>query len=72
MRVRIEFPPDIAKEKAEEAKEWQPSQPMIWEAEEYNVKEDITQEGDDVVLKTPHTKVVLHKDEIEKIKQLTE
>ena len=72
MKVRIEFPPDLAKEKAEEAKDWQPGQPMIWEAEEYNVKETITRKGEDIVLKTPHTEVVLHKDEVEKIMHLFE
>ena len=72
MKVRIEFPPDLAKEKAEEAKDWQPGQPMVWEAEEYNVKENIKRQGEDIVLKTPHTEVVLHKDEIEKIIQLFE
>ena len=70
MKVRIEFPPDLAKERAEEAKDWQPGQPMIWEAEEYNVKETVKKVGEDVVLKTPHTEVVLHKDEIERIRQL--
>ncbi len=72
MKVRIEFPPDIAKEKAEEAKTWEPGQPMIWEAEEYNVKETVKREGEDIILKTPHTKVTLHKDEVEKITKLFE
>ena len=70
MKVRIEFPPDIAQEKVEEAKEWQQGQPLIWEAEEYHVKEKIKREGDDIVLETPHTKVVLHKDEVQKIIEL--
>jgi len=72
MKVRIEFPPDIAEEKAEEAKEWQPGQSLIWEAEEYNVKEKIKRKGNDIILKTPHTEVVLHKDEILKIIKLYE
>ena len=72
MRVRIEFPPDIAEEKAAEAKEWQPGKPLIWECEEYNVKETVKREGEDIILKTPHTEVILHKDEVEKITRLFE
>ena len=70
MKVRIQFPDDIAKEKAEEAKEWEPGKPMIWEAEDYHVAEKITREGGDIVIKTAHTQVWLNKEEVEKIKEL--
>jgi len=75
MKLRIEFPEDLAKRVVEEAKEWEetkrsPSgkaQPLVWEVEEYHVPEQITRVGNDVVLKTKNTKVTLHKDEVEKI-----
>ena len=70
MIVRIEFPEDIAAEKAEEAKEWQPGTPMIWEAEDLNTPQKIKREGDDIVIETKHTRVELRKDEIEKIIRL--
>ncbi|MBW2966002.1 hypothetical protein KY342_02785 [Candidatus Woesearchaeota archaeon] len=67
MKVRIEFPDDIAKLKAEEAKAWTPGQSLVWEAEEYNVPEKIKRIKEDIVIETKHTKVILHKDEIQKI-----
>jgi hypothetical protein len=70
MKIRIEFPPDLAKEKAEEAREWKQGEPMIWECEEYHVKENVKREGDDIIIKTPHTKVTLHKDEVKAIAKL--
>ena len=70
MKVRIQFPEDIAKEKAEEAKNWEPGQTMAWECEDYHTAENITREGDEIVIKTSHTRVWLNKEEIEKIKQL--
>jgi hypothetical protein len=72
MKVRIEFPEDIAKEKAEEAKEWEPGDPMIWEAEDINVPEKVKREGDNIIIETKHTKVELTKEEVEKIKSLHE
>ncbi len=72
MKVRIQFPEDIAKEKAEEAKEWQPGTPMIWECEDINVPEKIKKIEDKAVIETKHTKVELTKEEVEKIKQLFE
>ena len=61
---------EIAAEKAEEARVWKPGTPMRWEAEEYHVKEEISKEDDSVVIVTPHLRVVLNKDEVEKIKKL--
>ena len=70
MKVRIEFPEDIAREKAEEARDWQPGEPMIWEAEDLNMPEKIKQHGDMMVIETKHTRVELTKEEVEKIKRL--
>ncbi len=71
VRVRMEFPEDIAAEKAEEAKAWVPGTPMVWEAEEYHVKKEIKKDEEgNAVITTPHIKVVLAPDEIEKIKEL--
>lgn len=70
VRVRIEFPEDIAREKAEEARNWEPGIPMRWEAEEYHVKEKIRKENDSIVIETPHLRVVLNKDEVAKIKKM--
>ena len=67
MKVRIEFPEDIAKIKVEEAKAWTPEQPLVWEAEEYNVPEKIKRVDEDIVISTKHIKVNLHKDEVQKI-----
>ncbi len=67
MKVRIEFPDDIAKLKAEEAKAWTPGQSLVWEAEEYNVPEKIKRVKEDIVIETKHIKVNLHKDEVQKI-----
>ena len=72
MKVRIEFPDDIAKIKAEEAKAWTPGQSLAWEAEEYNVPEKIKRIEEDIVIETKHTKVTLHKDEVQKIIKLFE
>jgi hypothetical protein len=70
VRVRIEFPEDIAKEKAEEARVWEPGTPMRWEAEEYHVKEKVTKEDGKVIIETPHLRVVLNEDEVKKIKKM--
>ena len=70
MKVRIEFPQDIAKDKAEEAKNWEPGQPMIWEAQDYNTIEKIYKEGKHVVIKTRHTEVWLDENEVAQIKDL--
>ena len=70
MKVKITFPPDIAREKAEEAKDWDPEKPMVWEAEDYHTVEKISREGDLVTIKTQHTQVWLNKEEVEKIKGL--
>ena len=67
MKVRIEFPPDIAELKAEEAKAWTPGQSLVWEAEEYNIPEKIKRVKEDIIIQTKHTKVTLHKDEVQKI-----
>lgn len=72
MKVRISFPEDIAKEKAQEAKEWTPGTPMIWEAEDYNVPEKIKRIGENIVIETAHTRVELTKAEAMKIKELFE
>jgi len=83
MKLRIEFPEDIAKERVEEAKEWESShkdlkkasgkeQPLVWEAEEYHAPEKIKKIGTEVVLETEYTKVVLHSDEVKKILKLFE
>ena len=70
MKVRIEFPEDIAEIKVEEAKAWAPGQPLVWQAEEYNVPEKIKRVEDDIVISTKHIKVSLHKDEVQKIIKL--
>ena len=72
MKVRIEFPEDIAKQKAEEARDWTPGTPMIWEAEDINVPEKIKRVGDTIVIETKHTKVELTKQEAAKIGELHE
>lgn len=71
VRVCIEFPEDIAVEKAEEARAWVPGTPMRWEAQEYHVKEEIKKdEKGNIIITTPHIRVVLEEAEIEKIKKL--
>jgi len=79
MKLRIEFPEDQAKERVEEAKEWEESrkikglpgpQPLVWELEEYHAPEQIKKAGDDIILETKHTKVTLHKDEVDTIIEL--
>ena len=70
MRVRIEFPEEIAIQKAEEAREWEPGTPMIWEATEYNVPETIKRKGENIILKTEWLEVELTEQEIKKIKEL--
>ena len=72
MKVKIDFPEDIAQQKAEEAREWEPGDPMRWEAEDINVPLIIKKEGDSVVVKTAHTQVVLSKEEVAKICQAYE
>jgi hypothetical protein len=83
MKLRIEFPEDIAKERIEEAKEWESAhedlkkasgkeQPLVWEAEEYHAPEKIKRIGNEVVLETEYTKVILHSDEVKKILKLFE
>jgi hypothetical protein len=67
MKVRIEFPEDIAKIKVEEAKAWTPGQPLVWTAEEYHVLEKIKRVKEDIVIQTKHIRVNLHKDEVQKI-----
>jgi len=67
MKVRIEFPPDIAELKVEEAKAWTPGQTLAWEAEEYKVPEKIKRAGEDIVIETKYIKINLHKDEVQKI-----
>jgi hypothetical protein len=80
MKIRIEFPEDIAKERVEEAKEWEKAReefkgkvgnpPLIWEMEEYKAPEKIKKIGSDIVLETKYAQVTLHKDEVKKIVDL--
>lgn len=70
MKVRIEFPDDLAQQKADEAREWRPGDPMVWEAEDINVEPKVEVVGDVVVLQTEHTRVELSPEEIAKIKEL--
>ena len=74
MKVRIEFPQDIAKEKAEEAKEWTPGTPMVWEAEDINAPLKIRRdkEKETFAIETKHTKVELTKEEVQKIIESSE
>jgi len=70
MRVRIDFPEDLAMQKAEEARNWNPGDPMVWEAEELNVEEKVEVVGDRVVVSTEHLRVELSANEVAKIKAL--
>lgn len=81
MKVRIEFPEDIAKDKVQEAKEWEEAyeeskktsgklQPLAWEAEDFNVQERIKKVGDNLIIETKHTKVELTKEEVRRIIEL--
>jgi hypothetical protein len=70
MKVKIEFPEDIAKERVEQAKAWQPGTPLRWEAEEYNVEEKIEKTEDGIIIKTPHLEVELTQKELDKIKEM--
>ena len=72
MRIKIIFPPDLAQQKAEEAKAWQPGMPMMWECEDLNTEPEIIREGNDIVLRTPSTQVILHDEEVQKIRDLFE
>jgi len=78
MKLRIEFRDDLANQVVEQAKEWEetkrsPSgkeQPLTWEVEEYHVPEKINRVGNEVVLETKSTKVILHKEEVDRILEL--
>lgn len=70
VRVKIDFPEDIAEERAEEAKNWKPGMPLSWEAEEYKTKKKIEKKNGNIIIKTPHIEVELDEDEINKIKEL--
>jgi hypothetical protein len=70
MRVKIDFPEDIAQERAEEAKNWQPGTPLVWEAKEYKTEKKIEKKNGKILIKTPHIEVELDEDEINKIKEL--
>ena len=72
MKVRIDFPDDIAAQKAEEARSWQSGEPMRWEAEDLNVPLVIKKVEGSVVVKTAHTQITLSKDEVAKICQALE
>ena len=67
MRVRIEFPEEMAAQKVEEAREWEPGKPLVWEASEYNVSERIRKHGDKIIIKTEWLEVELTPEEIDKI-----
>ena len=67
MKVKIDFPEDIAQQKAEEARSWQPGEPMRWEAEDLNVPLIIKKVENNMVIKTAHTQVTLSKEELAKI-----
>jgi len=71
VKVRIDFPPDLAKERSLEARNWKEGDPLIWECEDYNVKVGMAKKDNgDVEIKTEHVNVVLHKDEVEQLKNL--
>ena len=68
MRVKIDFPEDIAKERVEEAKNWEAGTPFRWEAEEYHSKMTFEKTDEGIIIKSPHLEVELTKEEVEKIK----
>jgi len=70
VRVKIDFPEDIAEEKVAEAKEWQPGDPMKWEAEEYNTQEAIQKKNGNILIKTKYLEVELSADEVKRIKKM--
>ena len=70
VRVKIDFPEDIAEEKAAEAKEWKPGTPMKWEAEEYHTKEAMQKKNGNVLIKAKSIEIELSKEEVEQIKNL--
>ena len=72
MKVRIDFPDDVAAQKASEAREWEPGMPMVWEAEDINTPMKFERKGEGVVVKSAHTKIELTKAEVRKICDLYE
>ena len=70
MRVKIDFPEDIAKERVEEAKAWEEGQPLRYEAEEYHTEESFEKTKEGIIIKSPHLEVELTKEEVETIKGL--
>ena len=70
VRVKIDFPQDIAEERVEEAKAWEPGMPLRWEAEEYKTEKKIEKKNGNILIKTPHIEVELSEDEVKKIKEL--
>ena len=71
-RVRIEFPPELAHERAEEVRKckWKEGMPMIWNAQDYNVKKTVKKHDGKILIKTKHTEVELDEDDIARIKKL--
>ena len=70
VRVKIDFPEDIAEEKVAEAKEWQPGTPMRWECQEYNTKEAMQKKNGNILIKTKYIEVELSKEEVQRIKKM--
>lgn len=71
VRVKIIFSGELAKEIAESAKEWRPNKKLVWEAEEFNIKNRIklTKDGR-LEIKTKKIEIELKREELEKIKEL--
>jgi len=70
MRVKITFPEDIAQERVEEAKAWEPGTSLKWEAEEYHSKMAFEKTDKGVLIKSPHLEVELTEEELDKIKEM--
>ena len=70
VRVKIDFPEDIAKQRVEEAKLWEPGMHLHYEAQELYTEANFEKREESILIKTPHIEVELTNEEIQKIKEL--
>ena len=70
VKVKINFPEDMAQEQVDVAKAWEPGMPFGYEAEDFNTKESFEKTDKGITIKTPHLEVELTQEEINKIKEM--
>ena len=72
VRVKINFPDDMAEEQVDVAKAWEPGMPFGYEAEEYNTKESFEKTNEGITIKTPHIEIELTNEEVDRILKMIE